>query len=391
MIRNRLLATAALLSAFTTPALAQEQKVYINPFIGYQYFDDNRNLSETDTYGVGLEYRFLPRWAVEGVWNRGDADRKHAPGSSDFQDYRLDGLYYFADPDENLNPYVATGAGHTDFDSLGGGIAGETRLNLGGGLRYNLTDVVSLRGDIREYYSLDEESFDTLASVGMSFGFGFDSKEEPAPRDSDNDGVADTADRCPGTPPGATVDASGCEPDADSDGVVDSQDQCPNTPAGARVDSRGCELDSDNDGVVDRMDQCPNTTAGAEVDEKGCEGVMEEVQTFTLKVQFPTNSAVIDDRYDDDLRQVANFLEEHPETVVEVGGHSDNTGKASYNESLSQRRAEAVADRLVKTLGVDPERVSARGYGESDPVASNDTAAGRAENRRVEAKIQIER
>ncbi|MEH6560951.1 MAG: OmpA family protein, partial [Marinobacter sp.] len=80
-----------------------------------------------------------------------------------------------------------------------------------------------------------------------------------------------------------------------------------------------------------------------------------------------------------------------PGTVVEIAGHADNTGKASYNQFLSQRRAEAVAGRLTGPLGVDPSKVSAKGYGESEPVASNKTAAGRAENRRVEARIQVRR
>ncbi|WP_111497027.1 OmpA family protein [Marinobacter bohaiensis] len=386
----RPLGIAVLAASVAAPALADEQHIYLNPFIGYQYFDDNRDLSESDTYGGGIEYRFLPRWAIEAVYSRGDADRKYISGSSDFDDYRLDGLYYFGDPDETWNPYLATGAGHTEFESVGSGIAGETRLNLGGGIRYNISELISLRGDVREFYSLDEESFDTLASVGMSFAFGVGSSE-PEPVDTDNDGVTDDRDQCPGTPSGVGVDANGCEPDGDNDGVPNRLDECPNTPAGASVNSRGCELDSDNDGVVDSRDQCPNTTAGADVDETGCQGVMEEVETFTLEVMFPTNSATIDDRYDDQLRRVADFLEEHPDTVVEVGGHTDNTGAASYNQTLSQRRAEAVADRLVETLGVDADRVSARGYGEAEPIADNSTAQGRRENRRVEASVQMAR
>lgn len=393
MTLSRSLAVATLAAAIATPALADEQKVYVNPFMGFQWFDDERDLSETATFGVGLEYRFLPRWGVEGVFSRGDADRQHVPGDSDFEDYRLDGLYYFADPDEDWNPYVATGAGHTDFDEIGGGVDGETRLNFGGGIRYNVSDVVSLRGDVREYYSLDKEHFDTLATVGISFAFGFGGGEpEPAePQDADNDGVNDERDQCPNTPAGAQVDANGCELDSDNDGVANSRDDCPNTPAGAEVNSRGCELDSDNDGVVNSKDQCPGTQAGVEVDERGCEGVTERIETFTLEVQFPFNSDTIGDKYDSELSRVADFLKEHPETTVEVAGHTDSVGPAEYNQQLSQRRAQSVADRLTDVLGVDPERVSATGYGESQPVADNSTEAGRADNRRVEARIQVER
>lgn len=173
--------------------------------------------------------------------------------------------------------------------------------------------------------------------------------------------------------------------------MADSRDQCPNTPAGAEVNSRGCELDSDNDGVVNSQDQCPDTTAGATVDETGCEGITETVETIELRVQFPTNSSVIDNAYDNEIRRVADFMEEYPETTVEIAGHTDSAGEAGYNQFLSQRRAEAVAGRLTGPLGVDPDRVSAVGYGEAEPVATNDTPAGRAQNRRVEARIQVRR
>ena len=173
--------------------------------------------------------------------------------------------------------------------------------------------------------------------------------------------------------------------------MADSRDQCPDTPRGAEVNSRGCELDSDNDGVVNSQDLCPDTTAGAEVDETGCEGVDETIQTFTIEVNFPTNSSVIGNAYDSEISRVADFMKENPETIVEIAGHSDSRGDADYNQFLSQRRAEAVAGRLTGPLGVDPARVEAVGYGEEQPIASNNTADGRAANRRVEARIQVRR
>lgn len=90
------------------------------------------------------------------------------------------------------------------------------------------------------------------------------------PTDSDSDGVPDGIDTCPSTPANTQVDAKGCPLDADNDGVPDSRDQCANTPAGAQVDERGCPKDSDNDGVPDGLDQCPNTPANTQVDQRGC-------------------------------------------------------------------------------------------------------------------------
>lgn len=398
----RPLAIAALTTSLATPALAErEQTIYLNPFAGFQLFDDKRDLSETGTLGIGAEFRFHPNWAVEGVYSKADADRKYVSGSSDFNEYRLDGIYYFAGQDQAWNPYVSAGAGHADFgdDVLSYQTAGsnheETRVNVGAGFRYNVSDSVSIRAELREFHGLDESTFDTQASLGLSFAFNrtvSESKPEPRePTDADNDGVPDNRDQCPGTAAGVSVDSNGCERDNDGDGVANSMDQCPNTPAGASVNNRGCELDSDNDGVVNSADQCTGTTAGADVDATGCEGVSETVETIELNVQFPTNSSVIGDAFDNEIRRVANFMFEYPETTVEIAGHSDSIGEAEYNRFLSQRRAEAVATRLTDALGISEDRVRAVGYGEAEPVASNDTAAGRAENRRVEARIQVRR
>lgn len=399
----RPLAMATIATTLAAPVVAAERQetIYINPFAAYQLFDDKRDLSETGTFGVGVEYRFLPNWAVEALYSRADADRKYVPGASEFDEIRVDGTYYFAGPEETWNPYVSVGAGHADFgtDANGPFTAGsnhdETRVNVGTGFRYNLSDGVSLRGDLREFHGIDESTFDTQVSLGLSFAFARTVSDaapmRSEPMDSDGDGVANGQDQCPGTTAGAMVDSSGCEPDADMDSVADARDACPNTPRGAEVNSRGCEIDSDNDGVVNSADQCPNTTAGADVDATGCEGITETIQTFEIEVQFPTNSSVIGDTYDDEIRRVADFLKENPGTSVEIAGHSDSRGAADYNQSLSQRRAEAVATRLTDALGVDADRVSAMGYGEEQPVASNDTAAGRAENRRVEARIQVQR
>ena len=395
---------ATLVSALSVPAIANaetEQHLYLNGSAGWQYFDDKRNLEEEPTVGVGIEYRFLPNWAVEAAYTEAfNADRKNGlPGEIDFQEARADGIYYFRTPAHVFDPYVALGVGHTQFDGLAtgpddlGADQEETRVNLGLGSRLNLTDMLSLRADLRGFHGIDDSTFDAMASLGLSLRFGRTTTEPtpPPPADSDSDGVADPSDQCPDTAMGTEVDAYGCELDSDNDGVANSADECPNTASGINVDSKGCEMDSDGDGVLDSKDQCPGTAAGAEVDTDGCEGVTETVETFTLNIQFPLNSAEIQDRYDSELRHVADFMEEHPETVVEIGGHSDSQGPAAYNEKLSQQRAESVAKRLTSVLGVDPDRVTAIGYGESRPVATNETASGRAENRRVEVNIQIDR
>ena len=198
--------------------------------------------------------------------------------------------------------------------------------------------------------------------------------------DTDGDGVTDSNDRCPETPAGARVDAQGCELDTDGDGVTDSNDRCPETPTGARVDAQGCELDGDGDGVLNAADLCPNTAAGVEVDVTGCE---REQPILLRGVNFHYDTANLTQEAMIILDGVARSLLSYPELRLEVAGHTDSSGDDAYNLDLSQRRSEAVRAYLV-SKGVNADMFSAHGYGEERPVESNATAAGRAENRRVE-------
>ncbi|MBB3182694.1 OOP family OmpA-OmpF porin [Halomonas fontilapidosi] len=190
-----------------------------------------------------------------------------------------------------------------------------------------------------------------------------------------------------GTTAGATIGAMLCadtspamEPprDTDGDGVIDADDQCPGTPAGVAVDAVGCPLDSDGDGVPDYQDQCPGTPAGAEVNALGC------VEDLVLRdVNFEFDSATLTMGAEQILDGVAQKLRANPNVRVRIEGHTDAVGSESYNQDLSQARADSVADYLAGQ-GVDMERMRTIGYGESQPVATNDTDAGRAMNRRVE-------
>lgn len=198
--------------------------------------------------------------------------------------------------------------------------------------------------------------------------------------DFDGDGVVDRLDECPDTPSGARVDAKGCELDSDGDGVVDSKDQCPNTPAGASVDANGCELDDDGDGVVNSKDQCPDTAEGQPVDNTGCD--LEE--HYRLEgINFEYDSARLTEASVAPMHEALLILRRHSDLAVEIAGHTDSKGSDSYNQALSERRANAVRNELV-AHGIDASRLTVRGYGESQPVADNATEAGRAQNRRVE-------
>ncbi|HUP92501.1 MAG TPA: OmpA family protein [Solimonas sp.] len=221
--------------------------------------------------------------------------------------------------------------------------------------------------------------------------------------DSDNDGVLDEQDKCPGTPAGAQVNAEGCEADADGDGVPDRIDQCPDTPAGQTVNDVGCPMDSDGDGVPDAQDECPHSPAGAKVLANGC-ALVGDCRTPRPGEQVDENGCAVEKKFilrgvkfefDSDrltpaameiLNDVAGTLQAYPDIKVELQGHTDNIGTDAYNQGLSERRANSVKTYLAGH-NVDAARMSPTGYGESQPIESNDTETGREENRRVELKV----
>ncbi len=175
--------------------------------------------------------------------------------------------------------------------------------------------------------------------------------------------------------------------DSDGDGVTDDIDQCPGTPPGVKVDAVGCPLDTDGDGVPDFLDKCPGTPPGAPVDSDGCQ-IDHTIVIST--VNFAFDSAALDagarGLLDENLPHLAN----NPKLLgITVNGHTDSRGSAAYNQGLSERRAQSVANYLANN-GVPASKLTVVGHGESQPIASNNTSQGRAENRRVELDIDVQ-
>lgn len=197
--------------------------------------------------------------------------------------------------------------------------------------------------------------------------------------DRDNDGVIDSEDRCPDS--AGSIATAGC-PDTDGDGVIDIEDKCPRS-AGPSVYG-GCP-DTDGDGLDDSIDKCPSTPGP--VSSGGCpEIAKEDRKTLDIAmraVEFDTGRATIKGTSRTILNQVADILRRYPNYRLSINGHTDNTGKASANQRLSERRAKACYDYLVQS-GIDVNRLSYQGFGESRPVADNNTLKGRSLNRRVE-------
>ena len=163
--------------------------------------------------------------------------------------------------------------------------------------------------------------------------------------------------------------------DSDGDGVWDHLDKCPGTPAGVKVDKDGCPLDTDGDGVPDYLDKCPKTPVGAHVDDRGCwvlEGLYFDTDKWDIK---PAGYPI--------LTEVTNVLKKNPDVKVEIQGHTDSRGTDAHNQKLSENRANAVMNYLVKA-GIDASRLTAKGLGESRPAVPNTSAENMAKNRRVQ-------
>jgi OOP family OmpA-OmpF porin len=202
--------------------------------------------------------------------------------------------------------------------------------------------------------------------------------------DKDGDGIVDAEDRCPEL--AGTAALKGC-PDTDGDGLIDPEDKCPQDKGLAEL--QGCP-DKDGDKVADVDDKCPEV-AGI-VANKGCPEIKEEVKQLFTKalqgIQFETGKDIIRKVSNPILDNVVNVMNENPAYLLEINGHTDNIGDKSFNTDLSQRRANAVKAYLI-SKGIKSERLTAKGYGDSQPAADNKTSAGRAKNRRVEFKINF--
>ncbi|MCB2230175.1 OmpA family protein [bacterium] len=205
------------------------------------------------------------------------------------------------------------------------------------------------------------------------------------PLDSDRDGVPDGLDDCPDTPPEARgkVDIYGCPVDSDFDGIPDYRDACPGNQPGAAVDATGCPIDSDGDGVPDGLDDCPFTLTGIEVDRYGCIDMSMFSEPMVLNIDYPPGSFEIDPNNKKRVEKLANLLNFVTDIKLEINGYTDNIGTEQANEALSEKRARRVMEFLI-TQGISADRIKAYGRGEQNFVASNQTAEGRAKNRRIE-------
>ena len=269
-------ALAALLAAPLAFAEPLGRHFELTPFAGWTMFDGKisnvtgQPLTDDLYMGGRLGYAFSPLWGLE-VAAGFTPTTEDIPGGQNVDIFHASGNLMLT-PFANRygGPFVFVGGGTAQVKPSSGPRVDQGDLEVGGGVRFWLSDAVGVRFEARDLaFNADSPSGKTklnslVLGGGLTFAIG------ATPRDTDADGVPDKKDKCPDTPKGAKVDASGCPLDTDGDKVFDGLDQCPDTPKGATVDTKGCPHDADADGVFDGLDQCSDTPKGAKVDVKGC-------------------------------------------------------------------------------------------------------------------------
>ncbi len=348
MKRKTMLSAAIATALLSSPVLAQDNdesdRFYVGPRIGVMGTDSDRVAVEGNalhTFGGGLDtwmggleagFHFTPEWGTRVYYDylRGDLETTSAFDSSGHA-YGVDVLYNFT-----KNFYGAVGVNSTELGNLNNRFL---RLTAGYKEFLNENLAISFEGAVQQN---DGDLTEFMFMTGLRWYFGgSDQPVAPKPR-----------------PQPAPVVAP----------VV---------------------VDTDGDGVPDNRDKCPNTQAGFKVDADGCVMYANEVITRELLVTFPLNSADIPESQKSDIRDTANFLKEYPQLDVTIEGHTDDTGQGTYNQALSEWRAQAVGDSLVKDFGIAAERVRTVGYGETKPKYPNNSSENRAKNRRIEAKMSV--
>jgi len=337
------------LSALAGTALAQDydDRWRLTPSMNFTATDSNKNIESQFGAGIGIGKFISPNWTLDFEVDHARFANDPRPGSLKQTGYGLMARYHFNEG-ESLRPFISMGAGMLDHDGQVPRVSSDDwMLNLGLGLRKNMTDRMDLVSEIK--YRLDTDNYtgrasshdDFIFSLGLSIALG--AARTPAP--------AELIQPEPVPTPDTPVVTDG---DDDNDGVPNSRDKCPDTRAGAVVDKDGCEVQ-----VVIEL-----------------QGVHFDFDKATLR---PESIKILD--------AAVRTMGEHGTLLVEVAGHTDSVGAESYNQDLSERRARVVYDYLVDK-GIDADRMTWKGYGENSPIATNETDEGRQRNRRTELQIQ---
>lgn len=348
---------AAALVVCCSGVMAENRNAYLEAYAGgAQYFwDDERKLDSSTSLEIGLEIPVGDRLSFETWLSDFTAEQEFTKLESDGRRYSLGALVHLSDGD--VRHFVSLGGSHLEFENAASQTTDESQVQLGLGMKKYFDGNWVWRGEVLAMNSLDHQLVDVVARLTVGYAFGR-TIGEPEPI------------------PVPVVRQPKPKPKPKPKPAAPPEFPQPPPP------------DSDKDGVIDLKDECPDTNPAFKVDEVGCAIMLIETVSIQMHVAFETNSAVLRPQFDGELKKVADFMAQFAGTSVTVEGHTDGTGSNAYNKALSDRRANSVRDALITRFGLAEDRISATGFGEEQPIASNDTKEGREQNRRVVAVIE---
>lgn len=300
----------------------------LSGIVGGYSFDGKQHLETAPVIGVRGGYNFTKYLGVEALFDYVPSDSTQAGlGSANVYRYGGDVLLHLL-PDSKLVPYLAAGYGGISIDRENQHTLTRGIFDYGPGIKYFLNDDLALRGDFRHLVFRDNETLSNYEyTIGITYQFG---GKAPAP----------TPVAAPAPPVVQPAPEAPPEPEAPLEPVPAAQP----TPGHYKY-------------------------------------------CVTLHIEFDIDKADIRPEYHDEVAKVGDFMKKYPTTTAVIEGHTDNVGTNEHNMKLSERRAESVVNYLVEKFGIDPSRLSAKGYGFTRPIADNSTDEGRQKNRRIEAII----
>jgi OOP family OmpA-OmpF porin len=333
--RTVLSLSASLLLLNTVQAQEIDNRANVYGGLGYYSFDKAWDLDDDNGWIVGAELPVAEKWGVTVEHMDLETQHETLPVDADMFYTRLGGNYHLS-PMNKWQPYVGVGIGRHRLDLVPGANDTNTAVDLGIGVKRFFSNNMFLRSDVKLIKVTNVSNLDLAVNVGIGYAFG-GKKAAPV----------------------VAAPAQPAEADTDGDGVFDSRDKCANTPRELAVDADGCPI---------------------------LESSMKSQQ---LMVNFDFDKADVKPEYNDEIAAFAQFMTTYANTSVVIEGHTDSDGTEAYNQGLSERRATAVMNSLVEA-GIAASRLSAKGLGEQRPLVDNDTAANKAQNRRIMAEVSVE-
>ncbi len=379
---------------------------YWNIVPSVSYLNVSRHVGDNFSFGVTGSFNKIDKFVGPKV---APIKEYTVANPGDLTYYGIDGVINYSFQkligSKVIDPSAHIGGGYT---FLGDASAGT--VNGGLGLTFWFTEFVGLQLRSTYKHSFDDTRIpnqDVATHLqhfaGLTFKFGgkdtdgdgiYD-KDDACPEvaglkefngcpDTDGDGIIDSEDACPEV--AGPKSLNGC-PDTDGDGIADKDDKCPDVKG--PKENGGCPWpDRDGDGVLDKDDKCPDVKGPAS--NNGCPEVTEEaikkLNDYAKTILFDSGKATFQQKTYPVLQAIVSILKEYPHSKFSIEGHTDTDGREASNQILSENRAAAVKNYLIEN-GIDSSRLSSTGFGQSKPIDTNKTKAGKANNRRVEVKL----